>query len=253
MNFRVILLPVFAISFVLNLNSQDLLPKRFPIVQSNSKCYSDFTSIGSYENGYKTGVWLDIGEDSAIYRIGKYFKGIPIGEWSINYPDGSIRKKTTYDSMGSVLSWTRFYNNSKIVTISNESNLSSNVYKAIAKYEESVYECELSQFQTSVRHTRSGSSSSYNYMYSDCDVEKAFDGIINIFLHSMDDFLVKYWNSNGSLRKEYFFSQGKEIERYLYEYGGKKLKKRRIYCYGVLTKMEIYDKNENVSKVKTYE
>lgn len=249
---RILLFKLLTVVTILNLYSQSSYLTRFPVVKSTANVYSKYESVGTMENGLKTGLWIDFGSDSAIYRIGEYHKGIPVGEWSVNYPDGTIRKKTSYDSLGHVLCWERYFNKTKLIAISTNSTIQPDIYKSITNYEQSVFDCEQKQFQSSVRHTRDNYSNSYSYMYYDCDVENAFDKIIRIFLWSSGNYMVSFWNSNGTVRKEYVFQEGIETDRYLYEYAGKRLKKKRIYQKSVLIKMELYNKTGQVSKVKTY-
>ena len=215
--------------------------------------YGDYHSIGQTEKNLKNGLWKDVSIDGTVYRVGEYQDGIPIGLWQINYPDGTIRKTVIFDSVGSLIRWARYFHEVKIVEVSFRKGVPDYLYHAISDYEQTLFGYELMQYQTNTEYQTSGNVQMYLYREFHFDVTKVFDEMPELLKIYDGSFCLQYWHLNGLLRKEHFFSKGKELSRVYYEYKSKKLKRKRIYYSGKLTLMETYNKDGVKVKEKVYD
>lgn len=245
-------------------------PRDFKLWKKTNNGYKQFHSVGKTENNLKTGFWKEISTDSVIYSFGVYKKGVPIGVWQINYPDGTIRKTTTFDTSGYIVNWARYGGKNKIVEIYSDKKIPYDMYIQLNRYEEMVFQSEITETSSNIIHRSSEDEnihridnyrfyhqpyeilreSYYYYIGSYPDLCKVFYPLIDVVKDFKGYFKIKYFYSNGLLKDQFYIQNGVVTSRINYEYKLKKLKKEYIYWYGKLQLIEYYNKKGEKVKEK---
>jgi antitoxin component YwqK of YwqJK toxin-antitoxin module len=246
--------------------SQDYWNPEVKLHKSKSKTYKKSHRVGDSLNDCKTGLWKDVSIDSIVYKMGQYYNCKPFGTWYWYYPNGDLRKSSTYDSLGKISKWARYFDNVKIIEVYCPHRMSESMQKSLDIYEEKIIRKELAQYTTDVVHTnnyrpridetsenKSRVTHYYTYYSSHFEIMLAIKQIVLIVENYNGRYGIKYWDYYGKLTDEYYYCDGSQVSRVTYEYKLKKLRKKNIYREGKLRVIECYDKNGLMIKKKIIE
>ncbi|MCK5338349.1 MAG: hypothetical protein KAJ50_06045 [Bacteroidales bacterium] len=211
--------------------------------------YTDDKEVYTLERGKKHGLCQTIGTDSTVYILGYYNYGIRVGDWQLNYPDGRTRYIETYDSLGILLKWTRYYVEKRIIIIKRTKGIESHIYANILRKEAALFELELYQCETKMLN----SNGNLGRVYIQFNVPKLGYNIDWAVIKATEEYFVTtYRYPEDVLYTECLVGNNEVKSKKVYFYKGERLKKTDYYEYGALIKSETYDKEGNISKVKEY-
>jgi len=212
--------------------------------------YKEYSSIGETVDGRKEGLWRDISVDSIIYREGHYHNNVPVDLWTVFYPNGSKRKQTLYDSLGNVISWSRYFRSTKIVEIGCSDRMTPNLYASLISYEDEIFLKEISEYVSINLHKPTGSDYRFAHYFEETNVIQLLENALIIISELKENTEVTYWFENGLKRKWCKFEDGIEEQKTTFNYNNDKIRKMSYYSNGELVKTEYYDKEGYLKKTK---
>lgn len=264
---RIKIIVTIIIYFLMNhCFSQDYWNPEAKFYKSHSKTYKKSHSVGDSLNNCKNGLWKDISLDSVVYLAGVYYNCKPVGTWYWYYPNGDLRKSCTYDSLGYISMWSRYFDNVKIIELYCPNRMSVSMQKSLDIYEKKILSKEIGQYTSNIAHTNNyrptiGENSEnkadvthyYGYYSSNFDFMLAIKQIVLIVENYNGRYGIKFWDFYGKLADEYYYCDGSQVSRVTYEYKLKKLKKKYFYRDGKLKVIECFDRNGLMTKKKVVE
>ena len=243
---------IIILLFVCNLKLISCQCQVYTLIGEVQNNYKPFKSMGEILNGYKNGKWIDIGDSGIIYVEGYYMEGIPVSQWKINYPNGTIRKEILYDSLGNIIYWARYDQaKKKIIEIKPDSIIKVSTIKRISAAEEILYsnettiytshsETPLEAFNTA-KFAQSVYSNSINYGgIIDALADSVFQGECNLFYES------------GNLANTAIYSKGIQTSVSRYYYRKNVLNIEDVYINKTLIKTIKYDAAGNIIRIRAF-
>ena len=210
--------------------------------------YKEYKSIGDIENGQEVGEWISLSIDSIIYRKGSYdSRGIPIGIWSVYFPNGDLRKTTEYKN-GKVINWTCYSNNNKIIEISNTEAIDYDTYKEILIKETEAMELNDNPYRHTVAKRDDFCMVYVTYDLYLNHLNRLNYELIRLLRHIGYSGTFKKWNHDNNLVSYHTFSDGIDNEtKYIYKKG--RLKYQKELRNDIVLKVIMYKKDGSIKMV----
>lgn len=205
--------------------------------------YEAFESKGEFKDNKKDGKWIEVNKKGTIYTESYYNEGIPIGIWTINYPNGQIRKLIEYDSLGHIIKWSRFKNNVKQVEVLPIKYFDNRIISLLSNIENEWFDTE-----SAISKSQPKESSAYGSMT--IAYKPKYELIINNLKNNGFNGKCLMFYESGNLGSVNIIENGTNPESSIFFYSNGYLKYEDKYFNGELYSTIKYDKMGKILKIK---
>ena len=213
--------------------------------------YENFIIKGDSLDNNRHGKWIKVSDSGIVYSESFYNKGIPVDTWKVNFPDGILRKQTSFNDSGDVIKLSRFSINEKLLfEIKPDIIISYPCLKVINELEQKIFDKE------SVVYVHEDAlSSGRNFKIP---ISTMYFSYVEL-LEEINDLLCDYgfngvylnYYESGNLALKNIIEDDKKIAQWRYYYNNKGILTRNdVFIGKELSKIIKYDKDGNIRKTK---
>jgi len=221
------------------------------IIHEDRNYYNTVEQKGSYYQGKPVGKWLDVSNDSIIYKEYYYDSlGVPCNTWRLFYPDGKLRKEFQFIE-SRVAKYTRYsLNSDKQIELSSSRGIYENVLKKVNDLEERMFITEGRRREV-IYNEGMGHSREYGTKWV-MDYYKVMDWFIEEATDSLFSGNLDLWHEDGRHWKRYTFEAGRV--KYISDIQDWKrnLVEQDEYDSGKLLKKTFYNTDGTIKRIKTF-